>query len=100
MRIGIRTMLWVCFVELLGLAVTRACCVPPPPRCPPRSSRPARPNPQSWPTPSCPAAPRLEKRRHFYSHPLAQVRITGELVFLNVYGGQESIPRNEFRQPI
>jgi hypothetical protein len=48
-----------CFVELLGLAVTRACCGPPPPRCPPRSSRPARPTPQSWPTPSCPAAPRL-----------------------------------------
>ncbi len=23
-----------------------------------------------------------------------------ELVFLNVYGAQESIPRNEFRQPM
>jgi hypothetical protein len=30
------------------------------------------------------------------------ISITGatEPVFLNVYGAQESIPRNEFRQPI
>jgi hypothetical protein len=67
--------------NFLGLAVTHACCDPPPPRCPPRSSRPARPNPPSWPTPSCPAAPRLEKRRHFYTHVLAQVRITRSSYF-------------------
>jgi hypothetical protein len=31
--------------------------------------------------------------------PYVQVNCT-ELVFLNVYGAQESIPRNEFRQPM
>jgi hypothetical protein len=30
----------------------------------------------------------------------AYVEMTIEPVFLNVYGAQESIPRNEFRQPM
>jgi hypothetical protein len=43
----------------------------------------------------------------FYNYFLALVEMIttsvhifkAELVFLNVYGAQESIPRNEFRQP-
>jgi hypothetical protein len=31
---------------------------------------------------------------------LVQVFIITDAVFLNVYGAQESIPRNEFRQPM
>jgi hypothetical protein len=32
--------------------------------------------------------------------PAAGIRTTSEPVFLNVYGAQELIPRNEFRQPV
>ena len=38
--------------------------------------------------------------KSFESVPKQIVRFSSEPVFLNVYGGQESSPRNEFRQPM
>jgi hypothetical protein len=36
----------------------------------------------------------------FDAMPVHCLQFTPELVFLNVYGAPESIPRNEFRQPV
>ncbi len=35
-----------------------------------------------------------------YQYPIGQSGGAAEPVFLNVYGAPESIPRNEFRQPM
>ncbi len=41
-----------------------------------------------------------EKDVSFTSKKWARKRVESEPIFLNVYGAQESIPRNELRQPI
>jgi hypothetical protein len=41
----------------------------------------------------------MRKKFSFLLYVLYTVECT-EPVFLNVYGAQESIPRNEFRQPV
>jgi hypothetical protein len=55
-------------------------------------------SPWAWrttPAPSRRSSTRNKKARYLYSVPHCP-----EPVFLNVYRAQESIPRNEFRQPM
>ncbi len=40
------------------------------------------------------------KSNPFYNQPVRRNSTNTEPVFLNVYGAQELIPRNEFRQPM
>ncbi len=104
---GYGTMLWPSFATttLVICGTFRACCdsclLRPPSSSlssPLLSSSSADPSELAHSFVSCGTSP--GKRRHFYSHVLAQMRITGEPVFLNVYGARESIPRNEFRRPM
>jgi hypothetical protein len=62
-------------------------------------ARPLTPIPQSDTSPPLsPSPPPPQKNEDLYKLDCSGIFFHTELVFLNVYGAQESIPRNEFRQ--